>query len=77
MYNNVDWTLGENKPKQSQYYLAPRFIWGLEPNMKKQSQFDGGQIVANSYLKGNYDNIVVCGTRKNKPNVNMGNLVLS
>jgi hypothetical protein len=25
----------KNKAKQSQYYLAPRFIWGL----KKQSQF--------------------------------------
>jgi len=35
MANICDWTLGENKPKQSQYYLAPRFIWGLKTQFEK------------------------------------------
>ena len=36
-----DWTLGENKAKQSQSYLAPRILWGLKTYLKKQSQFAG------------------------------------
>jgi len=35
--------------------------------LKKQSQFAGGQIGVNSYLKGKYGNMAVCGTRKTKP----------
>jgi hypothetical protein len=31
------WTR-KNKAKQTQFYLAPRFIWGLESELKKQSQ---------------------------------------
>jgi len=51
------------KANQSQYYLAPRFIWGL----KKQSQFAGGQIGVKSYLKGNYGNKPVLRRQKTKP----------
>jgi len=35
-------------------------------DLKKQSQFAGGQIGVRSYLKGDYDNITACGARKNK-----------
>jgi hypothetical protein len=38
-------------------------------NLKKQSQFDGGQIGAKFYLKGSYDNKPPCGADKNKPNL--------
>jgi len=34
--------------------------------LKKQSQFVPNQNGATSYLKGNYDNIPLCGARKNK-----------
>jgi len=37
--------------------------------LKKQSQFPGRQIGVNSFLKGNYGKTVVCGARKNKPNL--------
>jgi len=36
--------------------------------LKKQSQFSGGQIGANSYLKGNYGNKPACRAQKNKAN---------
>jgi len=36
--------------------------------LKKQSQFAGGQISVNIYLKGNYDNKPACGHGKNKAN---------
>jgi hypothetical protein len=34
--------------------------------LKKQSQFAGGQIGVKHYLKGLYDKIMICGSRKNK-----------
>jgi len=37
-------------------------------DLKKQSQFAGGQIGVNIYLKGNYDNKPACGHGKNKAN---------
>jgi len=36
--------------------------------LKKQTQFAGEQIGANSYLKGDYDNKLASGARKNKAN---------
>ncbi|HCO95174.1 MAG TPA: hypothetical protein DIU00_14685 [Phycisphaerales bacterium] len=65
----MDWTLGENKAKQTQSYLAPRFIWGLKtPDLKKQTQFVSARIGANSFLKGIYGNMPVGGGEKNKAN---------
>jgi len=63
----LDWTLGENKPKQTQFMLAPSIAGGLKRNLKKQSQFAAGQIGAYSYMKGTYGNKPACGARKNKP----------
>ena len=37
-------------------------------NLKKQSQFAGGQIGANTYMKGIYDNTLPLGAQKNKAN---------
>jgi len=37
-------------------------------DLKKQSQFSGGQNGVNSFLKGNYGNKPPCGARKNKAN---------
>jgi len=39
-------------------------------NLKKQSQFVGGQNGTNSYMKRSYDNIQSCTTQKNKANPN-------
>jgi len=39
-----------------------------QSNLKKQSQFAGGQIGATSYLKGIYGNKPACGAAKNKAN---------
>jgi hypothetical protein len=36
--------------------------------LKKQSQFQNGQIGAKSYLKGNYGNMPACAARTNKAN---------
>jgi hypothetical protein len=52
--------------KQTQFYLAPRFIWGLKTNLKKQSQFVSGLIGVTSYLKGDYDRIPLRGAQENK-----------
>jgi hypothetical protein len=38
-------------------------------NLKKQSQFAGVQIEANSFLKGNYNNMPPFGAQKNKANL--------
>jgi len=46
-------------------YLNPK---QNERNLKKQSQFAVGQIGVSSYLKGYYDKIPLCGSRKNKAN---------
>ena len=35
-------------------------------NLKKQSQFAGEQIGVNSFLKGNYGKIPLCGAQENK-----------
>ena len=35
--------------------------------LKKQSQFAGSQIGVNSYMKGKYGKIGICGARKTKP----------
>ena len=46
------------KAKQTQYYLAPRFIWGLKSYLKKQSQFatlttkGAEQAPPNAHMKG-------------------------
>jgi hypothetical protein len=56
----------KNKANQSQSYLAPSTAGDLKTNLKKQSQFAFGQIGVSSYLKGYYDKIPLCGTRKNK-----------
>jgi len=34
--------------------------------LKKQSQFADGQIGVNSYIKGLYGKILICGAAKNK-----------
>jgi len=36
--------------------------------LKKQSQFAGGQIDVNSYMKGEYEEIAAFWARKNKAN---------
>ena len=56
----------KNKPKQTQFYLAPSTAVGLKTNLKKQSQFASGQIGVKSYLKGVYGNIAAWEARKNK-----------
>jgi len=48
----------KNKPKQTQFYLAPRFIWDRKVNLKKQSQFlyrrpDSSLIMMDLCKKGN------------------------
>jgi len=58
----------KNKAKQSQYYLAPRFIWGLKGYLKKQSQFFGGQIYAISVIAMVYGVFSGFGLEKNKAN---------
>jgi len=38
-----------------------------ERNLKKQSQFLGGQNGAKPYIKVDYSNMPTCGAGKNKP----------
>jgi len=55
--------------KQSQFARAEyRVLYTAKMNLKKQTQFVCGQTGVNSYLKGNYDNMAFCETRKNKAN---------
>ena len=63
-----DWTLGENKPNQTQSQLAPSTAAGLKPNLKKQSQFSKVRIGVSIYKKGYYEEFHALGRRKNKPN---------
>jgi len=56
----------KTNPIQTQYYLAPRFIWGLKGYLKKQSQFANGQIGVKYYMKGYYGNMSPWRARKNK-----------
>jgi len=68
MIKNRDWTFGENKPNQSQFTRAECCVLrAAKGKLKKQSQFIGGQIALNSYLKGYYDKITTYEARKNKP----------
>jgi hypothetical protein len=53
--------------KQSQFIrIASCLLRIAKTNLKKQSQFDSGQIGAYSYMKGTYGNKPACGARKNK-----------
>jgi len=56
------------KANQSQSYLAPRFIWGLKGDLKKQSQFWKIRIGVSIYKKGYYEEFHALRRRKNKPN---------
>ena len=64
--NILNWTLGENKPNQTQFMLAPSIAGGQETKLKKQSQFVPGLMSVTSYVKGDYDNMPVAGNDENK-----------
>jgi len=63
----------KNKPNQTQSYLAPRSLWGLKGNLKKQSQF----LMESNELKTSSDNEIreinrighLVKTNPNKPNI--------
>jgi len=48
--------------KQSQFVRIEYCVMRIaKTKLKKQSQFSGGQIGVNSFLKGNYGNNIPCG----------------
>jgi hypothetical protein len=57
---------GKSKKAKGKMRVNPEFL--RRCYLKKQSQFAGGQIGVNSYLKGNYGNMPVFGLQKNKAN---------
>jgi hypothetical protein len=59
--------LEKTKPNKANF-LAPSTAGGLITKLKKQSQFSVGQISLTSYMKGDYDIIILFGARKNKAN---------
>jgi hypothetical protein len=71
-----------NKTKQSQFQTRRRFGCGrieiatvaallrndISDDLKKQSQFSGGETGISIYMKGTYEEIIAVWARKNKPN---------
>jgi hypothetical protein len=58
----------EKQTQSNPILFSPQIFLGLKWNLKKQSQFAGGQIGVKSFLKGTYEKFIALRRRKNKAN---------